>query len=425
MALQNISQKIIKQPDKKIINAVYEAAQNAEYTITQVNFSLKIGGEPFIGNLESLNLNAEFNKLLNLTSEVISRFTFNTDSNFNITISRVENSSYDSITLNFASLQDDQRDKANKFYSDIREKIRVIDSSRIIQTELNEQLKRHYEIREFELSKLESISESLIDRTEKYLKQKQEEFAIDKSNLEIAFQNKNEILISDFEKKKIVLEEERNKLDLKLKEIDDRESKHVRRKIREDLKEELKKRSQKFGLTEGTIKLRKPVYYFSFILLLLFGAGFIIYSYLSIIEVLKDVTNSSHLIALGIKQLALGLAFGSTAVFFIRWNNKWFEKHSNEEFRLKRHEIDLDRASWLVEMAFEWKSEKGTDIPMELINKLGQNLFEEEKTEEQPLHPSDQLASAILGAASNVSVKVPGGAELSLDRKGINKLNKA
>jgi hypothetical protein len=129
------------------------------------------------------------------------------------------------------------------------------------------------------------------------------------------------------------------------------------------------------------------------------------------------------LITLAIKQIALGLAFASTGVFFIRWNNKWFEKHSTEEFRLKRLEIDIDRASWLVEMAFEWKTEKGTDIPIELINKLGENLFKEDKVEESPLHPSDQLASAILGAASSVSVKVPGGTEVKLDRKGLNKLN--
>lgn len=425
MSLQNFTLKIIKQPDKKIIDAIYNAAKKADFKVTQVSISPRIGGSSFNDSPERLDQNSDFNDLLNLTSELIQSFTFSFDPNFSVTVNRNENNNYDNITLNFASLQDNQRGKTNTFYSLVRDNIKVIDSSKIIQTELNEQLKRHYEVRETELSKLENISESIIDRTEKFLRQKQEEFKNEKLSLDKEYQDKNEKLINEFEEKKTSLEDERKKLDLKLKEIDDRESKHVRRKIREDLKEVLKNRSQKFGLTEGTINLRKPIYYFSFILLVLFGSGFIIYSYLSVIEVLKETTNTPHLIALGIKQLALGLAFGSTAVFFIRWNNKWFEKHSNEEFRLKRHEIDLDRASWLVEMAFEWKSEKGTDIPIELINKLGQNLFEEEKAEEQPLHPSDQLASAILGAASNVSVKVPGGAELSLDRKGINRLNKS
>ena len=424
MPLQNLSLKFIKQPDKKIIDAIYEAAREAEFTITQVNLTPRIGGAAFNGNPESLHQNSDLDEMLNLNSELIQNFTFNFNPNFGVTVNRNENNNYDQISLNFASLQDTQRAKTNIFYSLVREKIKVIDSSKIIQTELNEQLKRHYEIRESELSKLEGISESIIDRTEKFLRKKQDEFTYDKSQLEKEYQSKNEKLNDEYEAKKKSLEEERGKLDLKLKEIDDRESKHVRRKIREDLKEELKKRSQKFGLTEGTINLRKPIYYFSIILLILFGSGFSIYSYLSVAEVLSATTNTSHLIALGIKQLALGLAFGSTAVFFIRWNNRWFEKHSNEEFRLKRHEIDLDRASSLVEMAFEWKSEKGTDIPIELVNKLGKNLFEEDQIEEQPLHPSDQLASAIFGAASAVSVKMPGGTEVNLDRKGINKLNK-
>lgn len=422
MALQNITLNIIKQPDSKIINAICKAAENTDWKIRNCSFSPKMGGISFQGNIENLKQDSEFKEILALNSELIQNFSFIFDPNFSISVGRIDNSNIDHISLNFASLPDEQRQKAYFFYSSIRESLRFVDSSKIITSALNEEIKKHYEIRETELSRLENISESIIDRTENFIRKKQEEFNSEKRKLEETYNAKGDLLYDEYKTNQKLLEEERKKLDLKLKEIDDRESKHVRRKIREDLKEELKKRSQKFELTEGTKKLRSPINYFCYVLLFLFGSGFIIYSYLSAIELLSSITNSTQLIALSIKQLTLGLAFGSTAVFFIRWNNKWFEKHSNEEFRLKRHEIDLDRASWLVEMAFEWKTEKGTDIPIELINKLGKNLFEEDKIDEQPLHPSDQLASVILGAASGVSVKIPGGTELNLDRKGLNKL---
>lgn len=423
MTLQNISLKFVKQPDKNIIDAIVESASEASFTITQISLTPKIGGGIIVIPQDGLKNNSELNDLLTLNSELINDFTFTFNPNFRIRIDRGTDTTFDTINLNFSSLQDDQRTKINKFYSLVREHIKVIDSSRIIKNELNEQLKRHYEIRESELTRLEGVSESIIDRTEQFLKQKSEEFLNNKKALEKEYEAKIEIIKSDYSAKQQNLDTERDKLNAKLKEIDDREAKHVRRKIREDLREEFKKRSLKFELTEGTVNLRKPINLFTVILLCLFGIGFVIYSYLSTTQLISTNTNTSVLITLAIKQIALGLAFASTAVFFIRWNNKWFEKHSTEEFRLKRLEIDIDRASWLVEMAFEWKTEKDADIPIELINKLGENLFKEDKAEESPLHPSDQLASAILGAASSVSVKVPGGTEVKLDRKGLNKLN--
>jgi|LQYC01.1.fsa_nt_gi hypothetical protein len=422
MALQNLSHQIVKQTDKNIIDAIVKSASEASFSITRINISPSVGGNALNLQLNDLKNNSELNELISLGSELITNFVFNFQPNSKITINRDPTKPYDKISFEFVGLEENQRTQTNKFYWLVRDHIKVTDSSKVIKTELNEQLNRHYEIRESELSKLESVTESMIGRNEQFLKQKSEEFLNDKKALVEEFEAKIEKIKSDYSAKEQALGTEREKLNAKLKEIDDREAKHVRRKIREDLREEFKRRSQKFGLTEGTIKLRRPINIFTVILLVLFGIGFGIYSYLSTRQLLSPDTNSSVLIALAIKQILMGLAFASTAVFFIRWNNKWFDKHSTEEFRLKRHEIDIDRASWLVEMAFEWQTEKDTDIPIELIDKLGENLFKEDKVEEAPLHPSDQLASAILGAASGVSVKVPGGTEVTLDRKGLNRL---
>ena len=80
-------------------------------------------------------------------------------------------------------------------------------------------------------------------------------------------------------------------------------------------------------------------------------------------------------------------------------------------------EIDIDRASWIVELASEW-SERGQEIPETLMSKLTTNLFSYDTKDSEPLHPADQLASAIFGASSRANIKLPNGlGQLEFDRK--------
>ena len=65
--------------------------------------------------------------------------------------------------------------------------------------------------------------------------------------------------------------------------------------------------------------------------------------------------------------------------------------------------------SWFVEMAFEWKDEKGEEIPEALIERLTQGLFVE-ASGDHAVEPSESLAHALLGAA-RFKVKLPGDLE--------------
>ena len=127
-----------------------------------------------------------------------------------------------------------------------------------------------------------------------------------------------------------------------------------------------------------------------------------------------------------LKPLFSGIALAAAVIYYIRWSNLWFTQHATEEFRLKRLNLDIDRASWVVEMALEWKDEKGTEIPHELVERLSRNLFTEEHGETKgPRHPSEDLASALLGASTSLSMKIPGVGDATLDRKGIKNFQKA
>ncbi|MFY0527200.1 hypothetical protein ACN28I_30000 [Archangium gephyra] len=217
----------------------------------------------------------------------------------------------------------------------------------------------------------------------------------------------------------------RRRLDARLADIDDRDVRHARRQIRKEQKKELEASAKEFKLTAGTQNLRRPVEWTCWVLMLLLGAG-------AVVSTWKNLhyldTGASFPVAtwiwLWVKQAALTAGLVSTAVFYIRWNNRWLEQHASEEFRLKRLSLDLDRASWLVETAMEWKDEKGTEIPNVLVERLSAGLFEPEKPKEASLQPADQLASALLGASAEATIEVPGGSKIRLDRKGLKALQK-
>lgn len=101
----------------------------------------------------------------------------------------------------------------------------------------------------------------------------------------------------------------------------------------------------------------------------------------------------------------------------------------NEEFRLRWLELDIERASWVLEMALEWREgAEGaeSEIPPVLLEKFTQNLFADNvEADHTPLNPTEQLAAQLLGAASELKLKVPGGSELTLDRKSVKKLDKS
>ena len=78
-------------------------------------------------------------------------------------------------------------------------------------------------------------------------------------------------------------------------------------------------------------------------------------------------------------------------VFYIKWIDRWAQIHANEEFRLKRLDLDIDRSSWIVEVALEWQEEKGGAIPQELLDKLTHNLFAYSQNEETIRHPYEDI----------------------------------
>ena len=209
------------------------------------------------------------------------------------------------------------------------------------------------------------------------------------------------------------------KLKQREQELDDRSNTEARRKLHQELKKALKERSTKFSLTSETERKRRPIH-MAFITLLV--TMVVVGGYYFFQEAMSTETLGWFS---ALRLTGSVAAFLVAMLFYIRWQERWAQAHADEEFRLKRLDLDIDRASWLVEMMLEWKEEKGAEIPGELVDRLARGLFAGRSDREPTRHPSEDLAAALLSAASGIRVNVPGLGELTLDRKSLQTFAKS
>lgn len=212
------------------------------------------------------------------------------------------------------------------------------------------------------------------------------------------------------------LDSERSRLAERQELLDDRDNTHVRREIRKQLKEQLASYRDKFELTSGTRKLRQPVTVAVAVIeaICLTYLSYFLYAYPN-----EGVDIWSRLYV-WVKTFALSFLAVGTAVWYLRWLTQWSNRHADAEFQLKQLELDVDRASWVVETAFEWKSSQESSIPESLLAAISRNLFDAagSKTDKEE-SPLDHLASALLGEASKARIKLAGGHEVDFERKAL------
>ena len=429
--MHKITLKIGRQTDRLVADGLRNAATEAEVEIVRWVVQFSAGGSASFDDHDFETVE-EFKHALALDGYVIQQIVMEFQIESWKATARVDrrfDELRDSLIVNLEQVPDDTEAKvrmqAVRFMHAVESQLRGLSRDFSLIGVSDEVVHRFYDAREDVVVRLEGalagLTQKIAGHAVQVRQQLDSEFQVyrEKARDEIvAERNRLESDIADREK---TLREEQLALDERLQQVNDRESRHVRRQIREDLKEELTRRSASFSLTPGTGRLRRPVFLFSVVLLVIFGAGLVGFSWLL---VFSPPTTNAALVALSVRQIVFGLAFGATAVFFLRWNNRWFERHADEEFRLKRLHLDLDRASWVVEMAMEWAEEKGGALPPTLVDRLTNDLFVMGDSEGKSLHPADQVSAALFGAAARAHVELPGGTSLDLDRKSIKKLGK-
>jgi len=290
----------------------------------------------------------------------------------------------------------------------------------------SEEMTKYYEAREATLSRLETMNRELLYGIHERQRQLDEQFQKKSQASEAALAEERTALQKVFDEKAEMLRQKEEALQQRESEFETRESKYLRRQHHKDMLAQLAALSKKFELTTGTRRLRWPIIGF-LIVFLVFCGTMTILNFVQTSKIIDAAGNDlskiswGHLTLLGAKQLGFAAAFLFGAWYFIKWNDRWLRQHADAEFVFKQMEVDVNRASWVVEMASEWLEEKKTELPSHLVDTLARNLFRYSHHRDEDAETPTDIASFVLGAASTIKMKTPSGAEVELDRKGIRK----
>lgn len=333
----------------------------------------------------------------------------------------------------------------------INEKLNPFDPERIVGSRLlSDEQNQLLAIHNSALERLEQLNENLIRQSVEFRGELDKRFHEKVNAVESEYVRKKQQLDGEVEARITEVDEKQRQLDEKLKAIDDRDNTHARREIRDRMLEDVKQRINQFGVSKSTERKRRPVFYgmlllvFAFLALLVW-TGYEIrlldQQYYSQLESMRNVSSAGldKLKNLGLSPDAIAkvsavdadrrdiwwlwgrftlLSFGlvGTILYYIKWQNRWAEQHVTSEFHLQQFYIDVNRANWIVESCLEWRKATSSDIPDELLRSIAGNLFVNGQGEpEKVIHPADELASALLGTASKLKLRI-GGNELDFDK---------
>lgn len=182
-------------------------------------------------------------------------------------------------------------------------------------------------------------------------------------------------------------EEERAEFEKQRAEFDDRQRTHARRKHEELLREVIEKHG-KFKISDETSRKRTST---SVTCYIVWAIAFLLYMGALALAWYDGGMRSLHWSMLATATLLAG----STLVFYIRWSDAWFRRHAEIEIEARSLEADFIRASWLVEMMFEWQKEsQGKPFPEDALRTLTAGLFERPAATVVD-HPVSQLITSL------------------------------
>lgn len=296
-------------------------------------------------------------------------------------------------------------------------------------------------IQEATFSRLQLLQESAVRDSIDLRRQLDEQFAAKAVELESSYAEKSRLAEEALVAKSAALQEREAELEERRQRLDDRDNTTVRREIRQSLLADVKDRVANFGVSKGTEAKRRPV-----------AHGIIVlFVFLAALATLEGIGLSARPATLGSGSAAASAASGATQsglgiaslafepsdrwahwirltlltffaaavlLYYIRWQDKWAERHSKTELALRQFHLDVNRANWVIESCLEWRKETESAIPTILLESVTRGLFTTPEERSEPeINPADELAKAILGSSSKVRLKA-GDSEVEIDKPG-------
>ncbi len=417
--------RIPRWPDRQLIEILSSIASDLSIPNPSLYFIAFEGATPSTIGFADFEKNATLQPLLAIGGEGIHHLALLSGGAHLLKVTRKGDSLFDEATMDWQGVRSTiQEPLYARLIGVAKQKLKEVKISEVFSGFPNAEINGYYEARDATLTRLEAMSRELLYGIHERQKELDKEYANKIQELELKTKEERSALQKEFESRKLNLLEKEEAFSKKEAEFETRDSKYLRRQLRQDMLKKLADLSQKFELTKGTRRLRWPIMGFTMVFVAFF-AVLTVLAFTQTVQILNSAGSDMSKLnwwILGLfsmKQLAYASAFIAGSWFLIRWNDRWFRQHADAEFGFKQLELDINRASWVVEMALEWKAEKGTEIPPELLDRLTQNLFKETGPSGGDSDSPPDLASVILGSASSLRLKAGNGTEVELDRRGI------
>ena len=413
MANQPRTFRVFRSTDRQVVAAFKAIAEETELPDPQVNVRLAEGSEATSGAHNLQSVESDLASVFELETSVIGQWSMsatlpprnNQQRSISILVVRFDTADEVRITPSGSG----NFDIAARVVASAQRHFQAYERTESTDQLLGNELAEFYRKREAALLRLEQTNQHLIEQQQTYQHQLQDEATAIRKRLEQESASYKEQLEAEHAKRLEELNERESKIDERTKSIDDREAKHARRGLHEKIKERLSQLDSDFRLSKATTQKRIPMH-------VIFWMGMGVS--LAVIVVLFSQPSELSTIHNWVKLGLATLAFGGFATTYIRWMNRWATQHADEEFRLKRLALDIDRASWLIETASEWQAEQDERLPDAIIDYLAGNLFETSGGTKQV---GESTLSEVLGAASNVKLQTEL-ASVELDRKSMDRL---
>ena len=285
---------------------------------------------------------------------------------------------------------------------------------------LGTEMAEFYQRRDATLARLEN----LLDRSLESINRQREELARDsiaeRREYKSTVDAETDKIRADLDARHRSLESALAQLEADRKALDDSSATHARREARKQISADVKAALTKFTVTEDTATKRRPIVWTFRGLMALTAISFLG----SIAQAVAATAVGTPLGWFIVAKIPVSLiGFGLSASWYIRWENAWFQQHATEEFRLKRYDLDIHRATWLMELLFEWQEKKEHPIPPALVERLSHGMFDADKPSKKPDQEDDALAS-FLRHATNVRLPLPHGGELNITGSNFKKVEK-
>lgn len=427
--------KIPRQSDRHIIEALHELGKQAGVPATEIYIHPYDGANASYVPFGEIKKNDLLKAILPLNDSTFQQIALSSSSpqrrNW-VTVTRVGNELFDQVQLDLnpnaqPRLTEEQGSKLIGLAKKLLKEVRV---EGLLSGLGGEEVSKYYEAREATLSRLEETSRELLYGIHERQRQLDKEFQKKTEAFEQQLASERDAQQRLFDEQMSSVREREEKLKALEAEFETRASKYLRRQLHKDMLKQLTSLSEKFQLTSGTRRLRLPI--IAFLGLFLAFCGMMTYlNFTQTSKILEAAGNDlskiswPHLTLLGLKQLGFAAAFIFGGWYFIKWNDRWLRQHADAEFMFKQMELDVNRASWVVEMASEWAEEKKADLPSHLVDSLTRNLFVYSQGSHNEAETPTDIPSLLLGASSTLKFKAPTGVELEMDRKGVKKIAEA